>query len=132
MAVDADRDGYPLPGDCHDADPAINPGAAEVRNGVDDDCDGFVDEGLDPAPPTCWVPSTEPVTAATTWSQLESAEPCQWKLYTWSVLPGAVYMVSPEWLIEYRPATGGAVGLAYDGQDWAYYATHPNSIYSGD
>jgi hypothetical protein len=47
VAVDADRDGYPLPGDCQDADPTINPGAAEVRNGVDDDCDGFIDEGLD-------------------------------------------------------------------------------------
>ena len=132
VAVDADRDGYPLPGDCQDADPTINPGAAEVRNGVDDDCDGFIDEGLDPAPTTCWVPSTEAVTAVTTWSQLESTEPCRWELNTWSVLPGAVYMVSSEWLIEYRPAIGGAAAFGYDGQDWAYYATHPNAIYGGD
>ena len=59
---DADGDGYgdatapPLvdcvvpPGhvtdhsDCDDADPAVNPGAAEVCNGMDDDCDGVVDE----------------------------------------------------------------------------------------
>ena len=30
-------------GDCDDADPAVNPGATEVCNGVDDDCDGTVD-----------------------------------------------------------------------------------------
>jgi hypothetical protein len=32
--------------DCDDTDPAVYPGATEVCNGVDDDCDGDVDEGL--------------------------------------------------------------------------------------
>jgi hypothetical protein len=31
-------------GDCDDANPAVNPGAAEACNGVDDDCDGVIDE----------------------------------------------------------------------------------------
>ena len=31
-------------GDCYDLDPDINPGAPEVCNGNDDDCDGLVDE----------------------------------------------------------------------------------------
>ena len=32
--------------DCDDSDDAINPGASELCNGVDDDCDGFADDGL--------------------------------------------------------------------------------------
>ena len=32
--------------DCDDADATINPAAAEACNGVDDDCDGDVDEGV--------------------------------------------------------------------------------------
>jgi subtilisin-like proprotein convertase family protein len=61
--ADADGDGYGNPSaaiaycekpfgyvdnnaDCNDSNAAINPGAAEVCNDLDDDCDGEVDEGL--------------------------------------------------------------------------------------
>ncbi|MGA1796411.1 MAG: putative metal-binding motif-containing protein [bacterium] len=34
-------------GDCNDDDAATNPGAVEVYDGIDNDCDGNVDEGFD-------------------------------------------------------------------------------------
>ena len=42
---DADADGWPACEDCDDADGAVHPDAPEDCNGVDDNCDGVVDEG---------------------------------------------------------------------------------------
>lgn len=41
---DLDRDGALAAADCDDAEPARRPHAPEASNGVDDDCDGLVDE----------------------------------------------------------------------------------------
>jgi len=46
-APDNDEDGFDADVDCDDEDPDVNPGQAEVCNEVDDNCDGFVDEGFD-------------------------------------------------------------------------------------
>jgi hypothetical protein len=53
--VDVDRDGYGSPAlftcpaggqaDCDDADPQVHPGAIEVCDGVDNDCNGILDDG---------------------------------------------------------------------------------------
>jgi len=43
---DSDGDGYTGSDDCDESDPAIHPGAEELCNGVDDNCDGQVDEGV--------------------------------------------------------------------------------------
>ncbi len=45
---DHDEDGVSLAdGDCNDADPLAWPGADELDNGKDDDCDGVADDGTD-------------------------------------------------------------------------------------
>jgi hypothetical protein len=44
--VDADADGYDASEDCDDANSVVNPGAEEICDGVDNNCDGEVDEGV--------------------------------------------------------------------------------------
>ncbi|HOY07185.1 MAG TPA: HYR domain-containing protein [Saprospiraceae bacterium] len=42
-SVDADGDGYSICNDCDDNNAVINPGALEICDGIDNDCDGYID-----------------------------------------------------------------------------------------
>lgn len=45
QCVDSDGDGFTSCNDCDDSRAGVHPGAAEVCDGLDNDCDGVVDEG---------------------------------------------------------------------------------------
>ncbi len=49
VCPDADGDGYAADTDCNDNNPTTHPGAEELCDGFDNNCDGAVDEGC----PTC-------------------------------------------------------------------------------
>ena len=44
--VDSDGDGFTSDEDCDDTNPAINPGATEICDGLDNNCNGEIDEGV--------------------------------------------------------------------------------------
>jgi hypothetical protein len=55
--VDADGDGSPAGEDCDDSDPAVSPSAQELCDGLDNDCDGAIDDDATDA--TAWTADTD-------------------------------------------------------------------------
>jgi len=55
--LDEDGDGYPASVDCDDGEPAANPGATEVCDGIDNDCDDDVDG--DAVDASTWYPDAD-------------------------------------------------------------------------
>ena len=84
FAPDADGDGSPdasanpeccpIPSacDCDDHNPAVHPGALEVCNGIDDDCDGTIDNVALPGASTLLIDKV-PAGAHLVWSSLAVA-----------------------------------------------------------
>jgi hypothetical protein len=97
-AIDCDGDGFPLcpttdtsavncagetvpldpgaPSDCNDQIGSIHPGADEKCNGLDDDCDGAVDEGAPAGGQACTIPGRLGVCNAGTTSCAEGPMTC--------------------------------------------------------
>ena len=46
IEIDSDGDGYPIDEDCDDADPNIFPLQIEVCDGIDNNCNDEIDEGV--------------------------------------------------------------------------------------
>jgi hypothetical protein len=77
---DADSDGYsPQCGDCNDSNSGVHPGATEVCDGRDNDCDGTIDEGCQCTPgatQSCGsngCAGTRTCSQAGTWGQCSSS-----------------------------------------------------------
>ena len=56
VATDADCDGALTAADCNDNDASIGPGVAEICDGLDNNCDGEIDEGI-LGTPSCYADS---------------------------------------------------------------------------
>ena len=98
--IDADLDGFGPPCDCADADPSRNPGAAEICNGIDDDCDGVSDQGS--APPD---PVDENLTldqsGSLSWNGASLAE--HYNVYRGLIQPGVGFSYNQSCLADQEP-----------------------------
>jgi hypothetical protein len=116
---DADGDGYgeagvPAPscdgsipagfvadgGDCNDASASAHPGAIEVCDGLDNDCNGTADDGIVPPPSVASVTMAKSGSAAS---------------ISWSAVPGAVTYDVVEGSLALLAASGGDFTSAVTG-----------------
>ena len=91
---DNDGDGYAPPQDCNDANPAVHPGAPELCNGIDDNCNGQIDEGCPPTPtptrtPTVTGTPTQTPTITPTQTPTSTLTPTATPTQTPTVTPNA-------------------------------------------
>lgn len=96
-AIDHDGDGFAsTQGDCNDCDPNSNPGAFDVpKDGIDEDCDGIVDDEPTGCDSMAVLDSTDPGNAAYAMDLCrKTTETAQGKQRTWGVV-GASF-VAPD------------------------------------
>ncbi|TNE92874.1 MAG: hypothetical protein EP330_00395 [Deltaproteobacteria bacterium] len=76
--LDLDGDGSLWPDDCDDANDAVSPDLAEQFDGIDNDCDGVVDEAGDTGGEDTDLPpidGTEILPFGSTWHYLDASDP---------------------------------------------------------
>ncbi len=54
--ADADSDGFDAPADCNDNDASLHPGAPELCDGIDNDCNALFDDNI---PVSVWFPDAD-------------------------------------------------------------------------
>jgi hypothetical protein len=79
--IDADDDGFPADEDCDDNNAEVHPEATEACNGLDDNCDGLVDDddpNLDPSTQTAWYRDADSDGFGTESDRVDACEAPQW------------------------------------------------------
>ena len=129
---DLDGDGYTADVDCDDTDPEVHPDAPERCNGLDDDCDEVVDDGL--SAPWCLTGTgscalqPEPPEHPAPLIHLAFEDPDHPELNEGSLDPAAWSLAGGEWSSG-EGALGRALridkeGEGQPGNDYLYFPTH--------
>jgi Thrombospondin type 3 repeat len=106
---DADQDGSLAQDDCNDLNPMVRPGAAEISDGLDNNCDGQVDEGL---------------SAYSVVFEIDGDDPDQAKYNDWLPVPGASVMVKAT-VVDHE-------GVPVGNQPVITFTALPPTTYPGD
>lgn len=152
LCNDQDADGYsPFQGDLHDTNSGVNPGAVEVLNGLDEDCNGLVDdilfvEGSDfpdlSSPFSLPVPSRVrgAISSATDLDafsiQLAATSLVKFTLKSTSDFKGWLFVNkqgSTEWLTYFYVSAGGSADLTVSlgPGKWIFDVAHNNASNPG-
>ena len=107
---DNDQDGFSaLSGDCDDTNASINPNIYEVADGIDNNCDGFVDEGYE---------------------ALDYPEDIDGNTYDFAIYGGQHWTVENAEMVTYRDGT--PIPQVTDDDEWANLTTGAWCYYNND
>jgi uncharacterized protein (TIGR02145 family) len=107
---DNDQDGFSaLSGDCDDTNASINPNIYEVADGIDNNCDGFVDEGYE---------------------ALDYPEDIDGNTYDFAIYGGQHWTVENAEMVTYRDGT--PIPQITDDTEWADLTTGAWCYYEND